>query len=335
MSYLSPNYTDARDFQLVRQKAKEITALLMDDDRLRAARKGRASMRDRMEGYSPPPGPPSASSSTRPRSRTTGSRPTRNEDEDLRRAIEESKRMAEMEAGRHKDEDDMARAIRMSEEEEAKRKAQLAGNQNGLFDEQQRQQSQQNDQLIDFNSAPVQPQPTAMMPQFTGMPSQQFSSYNPFAAQQQAAQEEYMRMLEMQRQMEQQQQQAQYQQMMQQQYQQQQQQQQFLMAQQTAAQQPLQPQPTAFGSNNPFAAFSQPPQQPSFQQSTSPAPQQPSVPELPRPSSQPPPTAPAGQAFPKRKNENDERHAQLAAMLGSGGSGVDTYGNVGNLRVPM
>merc|ERR1712072_977179 len=149
----------------------------------------------------------------------------------------------------------------MSQEEDERRRAELAQNPNGgLFDPTQQQQQKPSDQLIDFDSNPnmMQPQPTGMMPQYTGMPNMhQFNSYNPFAAQQQAAQEEYMRMLEQQRQMEQQQQ---YQQMLQQQqYQQQQQtqQQQFLMAQ-----------PTGMGSNNPFAAFSQP-QQPQQDMSSS------------------------------------------------------------------
>ena len=183
-----------------------------------------------------------------------------------------------------------------------------------------------NDQLIDFNNGSdgmVQ-----MQPQFTGMP--QFNSFNPYAAaaaQQQAQQEEYMRMqqqLEMQRQMEQQ---AAYQQMMQQQayLQQQQQQQQALQQQHTM--QPLVPQPTAFGSNNPFAAFGGPPAasspQPQFQSQTPPPPRQ----EAPSP-------APVSNA-PKRTNAADQQHAQLAAMLGSGGSGVDTFGNIGSLRIPV
>lgn len=242
--------------------------------------------------------------------------------------------MAESEAGKHKDEDDMARAIKMSQDEDERRKAELARNPNsGLFDEQQRDPNQ----LIDLDSS-VQPQPTGMVPQFTGMPSQQFSSYNPFAAQQQAAQEEYMRMLDMQQQQQQQEQQQQYQQMLQQQQQQQMfQQQQFLMSQPTA--QPLVPQPTAFGSNNPFAAFSQP----SLSASATPVQQQPSPqpqPSLPRPASQPninsaQPNINSSQPFPKRNNEHDEKHKELAAMLGSGGSGIDTYGNVGNMRIPM
>lgn len=337
------------------------------------ARKGRASMRDRMAGnYSPPPmAPPpssSSSSSTRPRSRTTGSRPTRNEDEDLQKAIEESKRLAEQQKS---GEDDLQRAIRMSQEEDERRKAELARNPNGgLFDSTQQQQQKPScvavssctrlssspysddlfdrDQLIDFDSNPsmMQPQPTGMMPQYTGMPNMhQFNSYNPFAAQQQAAQEEYMRMLEQQRQMEQQQQ---YQQMLQQQqYQQQQQtqQQQFLMAQPTGmpmqpqhTAQPMMPQPTGFGSNNPFAAFSQP-QQPQQDMSSSslapPQQQSPPQPQPERPASQPAANSSPSNAFPKRSNANDERHADLAAMLGGGGPGIDTYGNVGNMRVPM
>jgi epsin len=242
---------------------------------------------------------------------------------------------------------DLEKAMRLSREEDEKRKAALQGNQNGLFDAdpQQRQSvaslsqciradiTGRSDQLIDFNSQPQQ----QIMPQYTGAP--QFNSYNPYAAQQQAQQEEYMRMqqqLEMQRQMEAQNQQAAaYQQMLQNQAYMQQAQ--FLQPQQTAA--PLIPQHTSYGSNNPFASFA--PASPPQQQQQPPLPSFNSSPNLDaftsqamsaansmqRPASQP------AQAQPKR-SQADEQHAQLAALLGSGGSGIDTYGNVGNLRLP-
>lgn len=86
----------------VRQKAKDITNLLQDDARLREQRKTRASMRDRMvgtEGEGDFDREPSFDESAHRRSRSTppASRSRRNQgDDDMRRAIEESKRSAEM-----------------------------------------------------------------------------------------------------------------------------------------------------------------------------------------------------------------------------------------------
>jgi len=128
----------------VRQKAKDITNLLQDDERLRAERKSRGAMRDRMLGNlatsglqgdtdygdrrSPPP------QSSRPR------RNNQNEDDDLQKAIAESMRMQEEEAKRRsqvtQEEDDFRRALRLSEEDEAKRKREREeANQNALFDD--------------------------------------------------------------------------------------------------------------------------------------------------------------------------------------------------------
>lgn len=84
----------------VRQKAKDITNLLQDDARLRQERKSRASMRDRMVGgreidddedfgarrsQSTPP----VATQRRPK-----------DDEEIRRAIEESKRSLERDQAR-------------------------------------------------------------------------------------------------------------------------------------------------------------------------------------------------------------------------------------------
>lgn len=63
-----------------------------------------------------------------------------NEDDDLQKAIEESRRMTEDEAIRRsqvdKEEDDLKRAMRESEEEEARRKReQDKANETALFDD--------------------------------------------------------------------------------------------------------------------------------------------------------------------------------------------------------
>lgn len=132
----------------VRQKAKDISNLLSDAGRLREERRNRASMRDRMirggpstedeeeEGGAgrrsfqatapPPPGAPPR------RSRA----PTDRDDDELKRAIEESKKSHAQEQARLADENDLQRAIRLSEEEESKRnKAVLDSNASALFDD--------------------------------------------------------------------------------------------------------------------------------------------------------------------------------------------------------
>lgn len=112
-------------------------------------------------------------------------------------------------------------------------------------------------------------------------------------------------------------------------------------------QQPLQPQPTSFGSNNPFALFSQPQQQQQQQQlppqpqaqhnvpvgdlfgSSTPPPQQQIAPSpAPQPTVSP---AERQQGPPRVRVANDPQHAKLNQLLASG-EGIDTFGNVGDLR---
>lgn len=99
---------------LVRQKAKDISSLLMDDARLREERQSRGQMRDRMAGVGdyfnetmgygrggPGGGGPSTGSYYgSPYSRTPGRMNNNNNDPDdpeLQRAIEESRRLAQNE----------------------------------------------------------------------------------------------------------------------------------------------------------------------------------------------------------------------------------------------
>lgn len=110
----------------------------------------------------------------------------------------------------------------------------------------------------------------------------------------------------------------------------QQQQQQMMMQQQA-----LQAQPTGFRSNNPFAPMAaQHTAMPSmFQQQQ----QQQPEPFIPAPVSQPqqqpeppkPAPQPTYQAPPKK---DDGEHARLAALLANRDGGMDTFGNVGNMR---
>jgi len=129
----------------VRQKAKDISNLLSDPARLREERRTRASMRDRIirghnsgngeenedsgpvrKIYAPPPGKP-------PRR----SRGADRDEEELRKAIEASKKSLAEEQGRVTEERDLAAAIRLSEEEEARRRKAIEdSNAASLFDDQ-------------------------------------------------------------------------------------------------------------------------------------------------------------------------------------------------------
>ena len=122
----------------VRQKAKDISNLLSDTGRLREERRNRASMRDRMiRGHPSMDGEEEgggiASQAPAPERR---SRPPERDDDELRRAIEASKQSLAEEQARQTEETDLQRAIRLSEEEEAKRnKAVEDSNASSLFDD--------------------------------------------------------------------------------------------------------------------------------------------------------------------------------------------------------
>ena len=126
----------------VRQKAKDITNLLQDESRLRHERRDRAMMRDRMVGGRQEDGDENENDRRRSQS-VPGSGRRRNggnrEDDDLRKALEESKKTAAEEQARQRmtaEERDLQQAIRLSEEEEAKRaKAVQDANQSALFDD--------------------------------------------------------------------------------------------------------------------------------------------------------------------------------------------------------
>lgn len=322
-------------------------------------------MRDRMSGYKARDRDSDDSEDERHRrSRATppGRRQTNAEDDELARAIEESKRMARLEQDKNnrnrQADNDLEEAMRLSREEEERRKRMLAGNDGSLFDQDNPKNNENGpnfgwDNLIDMNSNPT---PQQQMPQPTGMA---FGSFNPYAAQlqQQQQQEEFARMqqqmemqrqvsaantsalsltvlsapvrltchalpgltqMELQAQMQAQAEQDAYNQMLAQQayLQQQQQQQQLLMQQQQP--QPLVPQHTSIGSNNPFAAFSKP---------ASPPPPMP----VQAPSSGTA-TPPALATRPQAKPKDDGKYAHLAGLLGNRDDGIDTFGNYGQLR---
>ncbi|KAJ3560303.1 hypothetical protein NP233_g10926 [Leucocoprinus birnbaumii] len=277
----------------VRQKAKDITNLLIDESRLREERRARASMRDRMlRGTNGEGGAPDEFGGDENRTRRSGGqngrgaggsggRPKRDEEGDLRKAIEESKKtlLAEQQAA---EERELQEAIKLSEqEEEARKHAVEDSNASALFDDQQQLPTPTNHSNNPFpfldptpyatGLQPQQPQYTSVHQQFTSV-QPQFTSFNPYQQQmeQEAAQAEYLRQ---QQAFQQQQQLAQQQQLQQQQQEEwmrqqqllQMQQQQQLHAQQQQqnnlfAQAQLVPQPTGYGSNNPFAPVSTSPQ---------------------------------------------------------------------------
>lgn len=115
-------------FFSVRQKAKDITSLLLDEKRMKSQRATRKDMRSRMAGERPEGG--RERSNSRPQ-------PNNNNDGDLQAAIEASKKSAEEEARRNRADQDLEEAMRLSREEDERRRRELAANGNSdLFDEQ-------------------------------------------------------------------------------------------------------------------------------------------------------------------------------------------------------
>jgi epsin len=324
----------------VRQKAKDITNLLQDEARLREERRSRAHMRDRLsDGPAGPSNNNDFEDEEGKRRRQEAENRRRagqnREDDELRRAIEESKRMATEEQERIRreatDEDELQRALALSREEEEKRIRELEKkNETALFDDDFNFANGPSNQYANQQQSDMWGNPIyGMQQQYTSFNpylQQQQTSFNPFFQQQmalQAQQEaEYQRQMELQ--------------MAAQQYQ-------HMMTQQQMPQQPIQPQPTAFGSNNPFA-FSQTNQQ---QQQPQQPPRQPQL-EMSMPASS---SVPIGDLLGGDENEattpkpavqqpvqqssnkftNDPRFKDLDRMLASG-DGIDTFGNTGDLR---
>ncbi|KAJ3802140.1 epsin domain-containing protein, partial [Lentinula aff. detonsa] len=339
----------------VRQKAKDITNLLQDDSRLRQERRARASMRDRMVRGATGDGDHEDPDDENDRRRADPRALKRNRDEDdLRKAIEESKKSLANDR-MTAEERDLQQAIKLSQEEEAKRNRAVEDtNASALFDDSNQLIPADNTQINNNNN----PFPTTMtdplaytvglQPQFTQI-QPQFTSFNPYQQQmqqmqQEAAQAEYFRQQQELLQQQQAAQQAQLQQeeFMRQQILFQQQQQQSLYAQQ----QPLMAQPTGFGSNNPFApqtvsspishSNTQSPPQFNLQgtydnhkadnlQNFSHPPSELSQSPSPGPSQQ---QSGRQLAVKTKTNENQE----LANLFADREGGQDTFGNVGQLR---
>ncbi|KAI9278885.1 hypothetical protein BDA99DRAFT_554484 [Phascolomyces articulosus] len=191
----------------VRQKAKDITSLLVDDARLKEERQSRNSMRDRMAGvndymheslYGRGYDGPRYNNGN-----TDNYNLSRNdEDRDLQRAMEESRRMAQNDSrGREQDDADLAKAIEISEQEqrekERKQREKLEReNAKNLLDDDsdlfkpvtviQQQQPQMTGMSMSFTGIPLGAQQqnnpyqwNQMQAQMTGMP-QQYTGVAPF-----------------------------------------------------------------------------------------------------------------------------------------------------------
>ncbi|KAK4990708.1 hypothetical protein LTR66_006729, partial [Elasticomyces elasticus] len=204
---------DVRDVklihQLVRVSAKELTSLIMDEERLRAERANRHSWKSRVTGLEdmgPLDGFAGGEVPSR-RHKERQPRPQREDENDLeyKLALEASKNEAEEDARRRAqrntddDDDDLAKAIRLSKEEEESRKRELEEqNAQNLFDDTPTQapqptgynQGYQQQSAVDWMGNPLdqqQPQntgymnnvysqPTGMQPQQTGFQNG-YSSY--------------------------------------------------------------------------------------------------------------------------------------------------------------
>lgn len=379
----------------VRVSAKELTSLILDEERLRAERADRKSWKSRVTGIEEYGGGHHHPSGAEPPRRNREHRSQRRENEEdleLRLALEASKNEAEEEKRRRErqpaateDDDDLAKAIKLSKEEEELRRKELeqnnadllfgdlsstqpaayqpTGNNQGYQQQgavdwfgnlvDQNQQQQQQPQNTGFLNNPYA-QPTG---QQTGYQNG-FGGYGGFPQQQQQAQPTGMDQYGSQQGFLQPQMTAfnannpygqqgnTFDMFGQQQQQQQQQQQMHQPIQEQSTLQPgshnpwatskttdnIMPQPT--GSNNPFASSFNRPQtaQPQRQPTLNVLHEQKTQTQFNNTSFNPsisfsaqPPSQP--------QKDLDPHAARLNSLLATG-EGQDTFGNVGNLRIP-
>ncbi|KAF8976751.1 hypothetical protein BGZ46_007995 [Entomortierella lignicola] len=236
----------------VRQKVKDIMALLSDETRLREARKSRSAMRDRMTGRAQRDND----------AHDTYVRPgAEEEDLELQRALRESRRLAREARGGGGDssDDDLKKALELSKREEQERMEKMQ-KYNALSDEwdnKSNSSSGRQDQLQDGAGQGFDNnfgENNFLQSQPTGNPYLQLQQQQLLQQQQQQLEQQ-----QLQQQFEQQQLQQHYLQQQQQQlqFQQLQQQQAYLNAMNNPYQQQLMPQMTgapSIGSNNPFTA---------------------------------------------------------------------------------
>ncbi|BFZ54814.1 hypothetical protein PYCC9005_001851 [Savitreella phatthalungensis] len=343
----------------IRTKAKSLTALLQDDDRLRAERRNRSYSVERLNGNDEQERPLQPQRTGGAYLRRRANDDDGEDDDEMRRAIAESKRQAEIDERRRNggappapvveqdddDEDaDLRRAIRLSEEEEAARKRRQQDE--SIFDDSNDQQfaanAYQQQQQVDFFGNPVyenMPQNTGYLQNAYAQTQQpQYTGYYPQQQEPQSQYEDYGGG-----------------------------QHDFLTAQNTGMNaatrierqptgrnnpfgpgQPQQPpqqqpapaqrlEPVRTGNNNPFAQFGnisnggaapvtkpyQPQGQPTLNDMQQRHHQQPDVFGSYA-------NAQANKPAPQRRD--DRKYADLAALIGAG-TGADTFGNTGETRI--
>ncbi|TGJ79740.1 hypothetical protein E0Z10_g9024 [Xylaria hypoxylon] len=361
--------------QNVRVAAKELTALILDEERLRVERSDRKTWKSRVTGieeFAPATVPGGSQRQHRPAQRYNNEE----EDAEYKLAIEASKYQEEEDKkkreGRHsgvgEDDDDLAKAIKLSREEDERRKREREeSNASSLFDPTPSSQSSQSQPTgmnmgyqqgnnVDWLGNPidqnqfVQTQPTAFANNSygypnnngypNGFPQQPTGVYDPYSQQNQQPQPTQPQPFPMQP-----------------------------TGYNPYAQQPFQPQPTSSpepvvqsGSNNPWASNNNshlgvqspiPPMQTGSNNpfastfarpSTAKAPSMPtlntlqSLPEQKTLQAYTPPPQPAFQSpiqqqQPQYQRPLNEHEQRLNALLASG-EGMDTFGNTGDLRIP-
>lgn len=124
----------------VRQKARDISNLLLDEARVRQERRSRAQMYQRMSRDRRSSDYDDLDDENSRRRSINSVRRPKKEDEELLRAIEESKRIAAQDKA-NAEERDLQRAIQLSKEEEEKRARALADASLILFDNQNQNQA--------------------------------------------------------------------------------------------------------------------------------------------------------------------------------------------------
>lgn len=368
----------------VRVSAKELTSLILDEERLRTERSDRKTWKSRVTGideYAPQQGGsayaggsgPTTPQRRRPHPRRQG---TDEEDAEYRLAIEASKYEAEEDRKRRNkseapvDDDDLAKAIKLSKEEEELRRKELEeSNASSLFDDSPATSTQpqytgynqgyQQQGAVDWFGNPVDQQPqqaqttgylnsaysqptglqnqqtgfqNSFQPQQTGFDQSQYQQQPNYMTQQPTIQPQQTSFGNMNNPYAQQQNDlsGQFQQLQ-------------VSSPQAGSHNPwasnqqnqqdvLKPAPT--GSNNPFASsISRPPPQQTGPPSLSSLAEQKTATQYNQSSYNSISSyqaPPQSQAPPKDQNP---QHARLNALLASG-EGMDTFGNTGEMRIP-
>ncbi|EXX69672.1 ENTH-domain-containing protein [Rhizophagus irregularis] len=322
----------------VRQKAKEITNLLQDEERLKQERRNRDDMRRRMGGRSDYVNDQISDRSIEPG--------YLDDESEMQRAIEESKRSAQEYEARIKESehDEVEKALRLSKEEEEKRLARLAEqNEKPLIDTSGFGNNPFPQQQTDFFGQPINSQfGNNQFSQYSSTSSNQFDPFDMIDNSQNSINYNLLNNNPLNN---------------------------NPLNNNPLNNNPLNNNPyqmqqsqsyqtSTVGSNNPFGNFSQ--QKPDFGTTTSYGTNGTTTPygtngissfnmstsnfsspnlatstfESFSSSNKQPNFDSLIQSQEITKKPQDEKHSKLASLIASGGDGMDTFGNVGNRRVP-